>query len=156
MTEQIRPWFEDIRSRVLVVKQMEDDVEDLRIKAGPRGQSLEPQAHSSGVHDASGSILRVVEAEAMLDAYKASTNELIGQALAVLYGTNGNGGLAKARGTAASECVCGYYLMGKTWQQVADDLASPGKKGSPDWCRMRATRAFAFIDRWGPVTVSHI
>lgn len=151
-----RAWFEDIRSRVLVVKQMEDDVEDLRIKAGPRGQSLEPQAHSSGVHDASGPIIRVVEAEAMLDTYKASTNDLVTKALVILYGTDGNGGLAKAKSSATAECVCGYYLMGKTWQEVADDLASPGKKGSADWCRMRASRAFAFIDRWGPATVSHI
>ena len=149
-----RDWFEQIRAEVIECARMEDDLLKLRAQTGPRGQSYEMVAHSSGTSDGSGPILRVAQAEQELDVRQARCDAMIEEAMDVLYGEDGRGGLARLKGTATADCICGHYLMGMKWQDVADDLARPESENPADWCRMRASRGFECIDRVGAATLT--
>ena len=143
-----RDWFEYIRSQVLALAAMESRVEELKAKAGPRGQRFDKVGHGGAAHDASAPILSVAEAEAELDRMKVDTNAEVERALLVLYGDDGRGGLARAKGSAYADCICGYYLMGMRWREVAAELASDSVDGR-QWCKRSAYRGFEFIDRVG-------
>lgn len=107
-----RNWFEELRYKVKVLASMESDVEDARLKTGPRGQQFDSPGGRGAASDASAPILSLADMEAELDRLRAETNEEIERALYVLYGKSGRGGLAKVRSMADADCICGYYLMG--------------------------------------------
>ena len=142
-------WFESIRAEVIECARMEADLLDLRAKAGPRGQTLEMIAHSSGAADGSGPVIRVADAERELDVRQARCNAMVEDAMDVLYGADGRGGLARLKDSATADCICGHYLMGMKWQEVADEITRPESNCPADWCRMRASRGFECIDRVG-------
>ena len=144
-----RDWFESIRAEVIECARMEADLLDLRAKAGPRGQALEMVAHSTGAADGSGPVIRVADAERELDVRQARCNAMVEDAMDVLYGADGRGGLARLKGSATADSICGHYLMGMRWQQVADEIAKPESEDARHWCMMRAYRGFEFIDRVG-------
>lgn len=143
-----RDWFEYIRSRVLELRAMESRLDELRAKAGPRGQRFDATGHGGHAHDASAPILSIAETEAELDSIRKATNAEIERALLVLYGKSGRGGIAKAKGSAYADCICGYYLMGMSWREVAEDLAVDSVDGR-QWCWRHAYRGFEFIDTVG-------
>lgn len=149
-----RDWFESIRAEVIECARMEDDLMDLRAKAGPRGQALEMVAHSSGITDGSGPVIRVADAERELDIRQARCNAMVEDAMDVLYGADGRGGLAKLKDSATADSICGYYLMGMRWQQVADELARPDSEDARQWCKRRAYRGMEYIDRVGASTLT--
>lgn len=143
-----REWFEYIRYRVGHIKKMEEDLELLQSQTEPRAQTFEPMGHG-GSGDQSAPILRMVDASNELDAYKMVTNIEISKALLVLYGRHGNGGLSKARDYATAECICGHYLMGYSWREVADEMVRPNSKDGEQWCKRRAYRGLDYIERKG-------
>lgn len=144
-----RDWFEGIRYKVKALARMESDVEDARQRTGPRGQQFDSPGGRGAATDASAPILSLADMEADLDRLRAETNDEIERALDVLYGTSGRGGLAQARTSTDADCICGYYLMGMSWREVADEMVKPESRSAKDWCRMRACRAFAYMDRVG-------
>lgn len=144
-----RDWFERIRAEVLECARLEDDLLDLRAKAGPRGQSFEMVAHSTGASDGSGPILRVAQAESELDVRQARCNAMVEDAMDVLYGEDGRGGLARLKGSATADCICGRYLMGMRWGEVADEITRPESRDGEQWCKRRAYRGLEFIDKIG-------
>ncbi len=152
-----RDWFEDIRSRVLALQAAEQRVDLLRSQTLPKGQQFDAIGHGGGsAGDASAALVRYIEASEALKVARTSVNKEIDRALLVLYGESGRGGLSKARDVACADCLCGYYLQGMTWPQVARDLMGPERAPSDDWCRMKAQRAFMFLDRHGLESISHI
>lgn len=144
-----RDWFESIRAKVLDLMRMEADLEDLRAKSGPRGQSFEVVSLGSSSGDAADAVLRLVQAELEYDKAKAECDGMVSDALAVLYGQDGRGGLAKAKTSTDADCICGYYLMGMRWREVAEDMARPDSADPRHWCMMRAHRAFEYMDKFG-------
>lgn len=144
-----RDWFEAIRSEVLECARLEDDLLELRAQTGPRGQSYEMVAHSSGTSDGSAPILRVAQAEQELDVRQARCDAMIDDAMVVLYGEDGRGGLARLMDSATADCIYGRYLMGMKWQEVANEITRPESESPEDWCRMRARRGFERIDSVG-------
>ncbi len=149
-----RDWFEQIRAEVLECARMEDDLLKLRAQTGPRGQSYEMVAHSSGTSDGSGPILRVAQAEQELDVRQARCDAMIEEAMDVLYGEDGRGGLAGIKGSATADCICGYYLMGMRWGEVADEITRPESRDGEQWCKRRAYRGFECIDKVGIVVLT--
>ena len=149
-----RDWFESIRAEVIECARMEADLLDLRSKTWPRGQALEMVAHSTGATDGSGPVIRVADAERELDVRQARCNAMVEDAMDVLYGVDGRGGLARLKGSATADCICGHYLMGMRWQEVADELARPESKDARQWCKRRAYRGMEYIDRVGASTLT--
>ena len=151
-----RDWFDHIRAHVVECARLERDLQDLRSQTEPRGQTFGAMGHGSSATDGSAAILRVVQAEEELERKQAILNATIDEALEVLYGEDGHGGLARAKGSATADCICGYYLMGMTWRKVADDITRPGSEDGSQWCMRKAHRGLEFIDRIGIATLTKL
>lgn len=137
-----RDWFEFVRSQSAELVRMEARLESIRAQTGAKGQKLGAIGHSAG-SDVSGSVLRLIQAEQEVEVQRARTDALLELATRILYG---DGGLAKSRSTADADCICGYYLMGLSWQEVADELAPTDSQDAAQWCKRRAYRAMVWMD----------
>lgn len=150
-----RDWFERIRADVLECARLEEDVLDMNSKTWPRGQTFEAHGRGSGAKDGSAAILRVVQAEEELERRQTALNATIDEALVVLYGLDGRGGLARLKDSATADCICGYYLMGMKWREVANEIARHDSEDARHWCMMRAYRGFECMDRIGMDALGH-
>ena len=150
-----RELFEAIRADVLEMAGLERSIEDIETQAGPHGQ-MTGSIGGSGAHDGMRGIDRLVDSglREELERMRAKVNPEIERATDVLYGRSGRGGVARARSTADADILCGYYLQGMSWPQVAAAHADSDKTSPNIWCRMRAKRALEFIDRVGAPTLA--
>lgn len=142
-----RDWFESVRSDVVELARMERKAELLRARTGPKAQGAGSGGH--GASDASTPVLRLVQAEGEVERMRARVEPRVERGLAVLYGESGRGGLAKLKGSATADCICGYYLMGYSWREVAEEMVRPESRDGKHWCMMRAKRAFEYMDDVG-------
>lgn len=142
-----RDYFEGIRVWVVEMAKIEATIELVETQAGPHGQSV---GGGSG-RDHMGGIDRLVDTglREMLASIRRVVNPRIEQASEVLYGRSGNGGLAKAKSTIDADILCGYYLQGLEWPQVAAQHSGFSASKPNIWCRMRAKRALEYIDKVG-------
>lgn len=92
---------------------------------------------------------RLADESVKLDRMRVRLNARIDAALLILYGRNGRGGLAKVRGSAEADCICGHYLMGMTWPEVGSELAPEDSGDAAQWCKRRAYRGLEFIGHVG-------
>ena len=145
-----RDWFESIRADVVEMRKLEDEILSIETRSGPHGQSV-GSVGSGGNHDSMCGIDRLVDAglREKLDRQREEANPEIERALEVLYGRSGNGGLAKAKSSTDADILCCYYLQGMEWPAIADGIARPDVERPNGWCRLRAMRALAYIDRVG-------
>jgi hypothetical protein len=141
-----REWFDYIRAEILELASLESTLERLREQATAHGQQLASVGHGSGGGDTSGAMVRIVAASKQADEQRTKVDALLERATTILYGDHGRGGLARVKGYATADCVCGYYLMGMTWRQVADEMVRPDSNDGAHWCRDRSRSAFAYID----------
>ena len=142
-------WFSSIRADVVELDRLGRKLEELQSQAGIKGQSFDAIGHASGPKDASARYIAAIQAELDLERHKAMLNLELEEALAVLYGYDDRGGLAKVRCSADADCICGYYLQAMTWRQVAEELVKPDSLDGAQWCKRRAYRALETIDRLG-------
>lgn len=140
-----RDWFEFIRSSVLELDQMRRTVEELEAMVAPKAQQYGSIGHSSG-NGGSDALCRLIEVRAKCERKRMVAERLLEIASTVLYGPDGRGGLARELGSTDADCVMGYYLLGMTWRQVADELVRPESLDGPQWCKRRAYRAFEWLD----------
>ena len=119
----VRDWFDSIHEQVTAIAESEKTIQSMRLSIGSHGQSFGPISKGS-VTDQSAAIISVVVLETELDVMRARLEPELDRALAILYGTSGRGGLARARDFADADCICGYYLMGMTWAEVASELTA--------------------------------
>lgn len=151
-----RDWFEGIRGRVIALESMERNLELLRGQIGSAGQRFGVMGRGGQARDASAGILRLAQAEDEYDHERASVEAEVDRALEVLYGRDGRGGLAKARSSADADCICGYYLMGMRWREVAEEITRPNSEDGKQWCKRRAYRAMECIDMIGIATLARM
>ena len=144
-----RGWFEYIRAEVLALEDRKRDLETMRLQAEGGGGGYEAMGKGGTPSDAGPGVIRLVQASEDIDRDQAGINAEIEQALAVLYGNDGDGGLAKLKTSADADILCAYYLQGMEWEQVANDLSAEGSASPKHWCVMRARRALDFIERYG-------
>lgn len=154
-----RMWLEDIRAQVLELARQEKNVQELREQSQTTSGQFGSIGHASGPKDASGMLIRAIQAEADLDVMRAKVNAEIERALLVLYGCEGRGGLAKLKGYMVADCICGYYLQGMTWPQVASAFGWPDEgldsKDGPQLCKRRAYRGMEQIELLGAEAVMY-
>lgn len=145
--------FSDARRQVMALEAIRREISALRASQGVSGAS----GGGAGAH-AGGSVLcmgdRLYDLEEREKAMSGSVEKTLGNLTDVLYGRSGRGGVVlRLGGSAEADCVCGYYLMAKTWPQVAVEMARLHEhddvKDVASWCRHRARRAFRVIDEIG-------
>lgn len=142
---QARDWFEEIRWRVLRLERAKAEIGAMRLKLGARGQKYEAMSHGTAGDKADG-IIDLVQAEMEIEIASAKLNVELDRATDVLYGRSGRGGLAKMRCSADADCITGYYLLGYSWRQVAEEMVRPDSRDGAQWCKRRAYRAMAALD----------
>lgn len=140
-----RDWFEEIRWQVLRVERAQADLEAMRLTLGAHGQKYEATGHGT-VGDGVDAILAFVEAQTDLEIARIKLTAELERATDVLYGKSGRGGLAKVRCSADADCITGYYLLGYSWRQVAEEMVRPDSRDGAQWCKRRAYRALAALD----------
>ena len=143
-----REYFESLRYAVVQLTAMEDRIAALDETAkAPKSQGAEPSGggcpHSQPVAD------RLIDMERDVDEARARLTPELDRATDVLYGRSGRGGVAKECGYASADSVCGYYLYGMSWPEVAAELVRPDSKDGAHWCRNRAASAFRHMDNVG-------
>ena len=143
-----RDYFELVRSTVVELAEAERDAEKAEAATYPKCQQYEPMGHGGG-GSGDAAMIRYAMATSELDAMRRKCEAMLDRASDVLYGEDGNGGLAKRKGMATADCIFGYYLLAMSWRKVADEMVRPESRSGKDWCRMRAHRAFDYIDRVG-------
>lgn len=136
-------WFEYVRSLVLEQEAQRLRIEEAEAITEPKGQQFGSMGHDSGLGDASAPIIKAMEAKEAYERRQVVLERLLEVADVVLYG---KGGLASRRSATDADCICGYYLMGMTWRQVADEMVRPESADGPQWCKRRAYRAFEWLD----------
>ena len=136
--------------QVLELAEAELEAESASINASGGSQRLGSIGHSAKDPDAR--MIYATIASTRYDLLRREVNAELEKATALLYGKHGRGGLAKARSTTDADCICGYYLQGMTWQQVADELVRPDSRDGAQWCKRRAYRALRWMDVSGFAT----
>lgn len=140
-------WFEYIRSLVLEQEAQRLRLEEATALTEPKGQQYGSIGHGSGSGDASAPIIKAMEAREAYEKKQTILERLLEIAYTILYGTDGKGGLARNVSSAAADCICGYYLLGMTWREVADEMVRPESADGPQWCKRKAYRAFEWMER---------
>lgn len=143
-----RELFSDARRQVVALEAIRREISALRAARGVSGAS------GGGGGSRNGSTLcmgdRMYDLEEREKVMGKSVEKTLGNLTDVLYGASGRGGVVlRLGGSTEADCVCGYYLMAMTWQQVADEMVRPESKDGAQWCRRRAERAFRVIDEVG-------
>lgn len=142
----VRDWFDSIHDQVTAIAESEKAIRAMRLSIGSHGQSFGPISKGS-ITDQSAAILSIVTMENELDVMRARLAPELDRALAVLYGMSGRGGLAKLRDSTDADCICGYYLMGMSWSDIASELTPDESTDPAQWCKRRAYRALVYLER---------
>lgn len=145
-----REYFDGLRVQVMRLAARERLLEAIKDARGISGKA-------SGVGDVGGGVGSVgtcaadreIDAEIELNRMRAELNAEVARATCVLYGRSGRGGVAHDLDSSSADAVCGYYLMGMTWRQVAEELVMPDSGDGAHWCRNRANAALRHIDKVG-------
>lgn len=147
-----RDWFEQILADVEELKALEQAIEAAEAQTGPRGQNVGSIGGGGGSRDGMRGIDRIVDAglREKAERQRAKVNPQVEQALEVLYGRSGRGGLAKERGQLDADILCCHYLQGVEWSRIARDIVRADTEYPTQWCRHRAMRALLLIDKVGP------
>jgi len=149
-----RDCFERIRFQALEVAGIEDDVAQCEARAQIKGGA--PGGGGGGTGDPMAAMDRAIDLSTELDMLKAKLNRRIEAATQILYGQDGRGGLAKAKGTTTADILCRYYLQGGAWDEIASEVADPESKAPKKWCQMRARRALDYMEREGGRSISKL
>lgn len=148
-----RGWFESIRLDVKEAQELADEIEAEYARTGPHGQG---GGSTGGSSDQMRGIDRIVDdcMRERLAKKQERVRHRISAATRVLYGKSGRGGLAKERGTVDADILCHYYLEGYEWTELPKLVDCKDVSRPNGWCRLRAMRALAYVDRVGIHTLA--
>ena len=148
-----RETFEEIARQRERLSSAKLSIAELESKLQPRAQGYEPMAHGTSDPDRmTGAALvsiQIGRLKAELPRVERRLEKRMERATHVLYGRSGRGGLAKAKGTTDADIICCHYLEGMGWVEIAKEIVRSETEYPSQWCRQRAMRAFAYIDRVG-------
>lgn len=139
-----KEYFEGIRAEVVKTEQAREMLECMRAKEGAKAQSYQESGGSGYSADASLAIIQRIDFEQRLEQRMADARREIDEACALLYGTDGRGGLAKLKGTRYADAICMGYLQAQPWSEIAEIM-----QGSVRWCHTLCDVGFAYIDEVG-------
>jgi hypothetical protein len=144
-----RELFSDARRQVVALEAIRREISALRAARGVTGRASGTFDNAGGGTGGSCAGERLYDLEDREQRLGGIVNDTLEDLTCVLYGESGRGGVAGRLGSAAADCVCGYYLMAMTWPQVAAEMVRPESKDGAHWCRNAAGRAFRVIDKMG-------
>lgn len=139
-----KEYFEGIRAEVVNTERAREMLERMRAKEGAKAQSYQESGGSGYSADASLAIIQRIDFEQRLEQRMADARREIDEACALLYGTDGRGGLAKLKGARYADAICMGYLQAQPWDEIAEIMQS-----SQQWCRKLCDVGFAYIDAVG-------
>lgn len=144
-----RELFSDARSQVLALEAIRREISALRAARGVTGRASGTFDNAGGGTGGSCAGERLYDLEDREQRLGGIVSQTLKDLTCVLYGESGRGGVAGRLGSAAADCMCGYYLMAMTWPQVAAEMVRPESKDGAQWCRRRVYRALQLIDDVG-------
>jgi hypothetical protein len=144
-----RELFSDARSQVVALEAIRREISALRAARGVTGRASGTFDNAGGGTGGICAGERLYDLEDREQRLGGIVSDTLEDLTCVLYGESGRGGVAGRLGSAAADCVCGYYLMAMTWPQVAAEMVRPESKDGAQWCRRRAYRALQLIDDVG-------
>lgn len=117
-----------------------------KLKSGevPKGIDYERFGAGGGDHDAMAVTDARIDFEATLSERIGKDRAIVDDALEVLYGKDGHGGIAKLKGNRFADAVCMRYLQLEKWTDIAEVMSCTVK-----WCRSLCNDTFRFIDDVG-------
>lgn len=142
-------FFESLRIDVQALDIEEERYCELEEGTGSKGSGT-GSVHGGSSKDAlARKAIKRAEIAVEIDRLRADLEPRLTTALIALYGNDATEGLAERRSTADADCICGYYVMGMaTWAKVGEEMVMPDcDYPAGKWCRMRAKRALAWMDR---------
>lgn len=138
-----REYFEQVRESVAEVERARDMLETMLAAEGARVQQYAP-TFGGGDGDGMDKINRRIEFEQRLQRRVEEVSAMLDEATAILYGNDGNGGLAKLKGNRYADVLCMAYIQAMPWCEVAEVM-----RCSQSWCRQLTKYAFTCIDAAG-------
>ena len=145
-----KEYFEGIRAEVVKTENAREMLERMKAREGAKAQAYQEGGSGGDVCDPMESVSQRIDFEGRLKQRMADAEEAIDEACALLYGSNGRGGLAKLKGTRYADAICMYYCQAETWADIADVMQSSKK-----WCRKICDVGFAYIDTVGWANVKN-
>lgn len=139
---QAREFFESIRDDVKWIEAARTDIAESVASGFIHGIAYDKDG-CAGPHGPASAIDRIIELEAQVAERQAELNRSLDEATAILYGRGGHGGLAKALSTAPADAICGYYLQGMSWREVAADM---GSEHAHSWWHVMAGKGLAYLE----------
>ena len=106
-----------------------------------RGGGVDPQSHQAAM-DA------LLDFEREMPRLYAPHDEAIADALLILYGWRGRGGVAKLLGEKYADVVNWRWLQLRRWREIAADLSC-----SVRWAQMVEDTAFDWMDEYGEMQI---
>ena len=143
-----REYFERLMDDGAEIESRKLRAHEMRAQLGSHSQQY-GSVGGGGGYDAARALTNVIAYEVELERDVARHKIELEEATRILYGRSGRGGLAKARNSTDADIICCHYLQLMKWPDIAENIVKPESASPGDWCRMRAMRAFKFIDRTG-------
>lgn len=138
-----KDYFGAIRSEALAVERSREMLERMMSREDARSQRYDASSSSRSVEQPD-LISRRIDFEHRLDERIEASNKMIDEALEILYGIDGRGGLSRVKGARYADAVCMHYCQAETWADVADVMQC-----SQAWARKLCDVAFEYIDALG-------
>jgi len=137
-------FFTGLRDEVRDAEKTRDMLGRLRAAAEARNQTYDGAHGKGGTSDPTARIVNVIELENRLKRRIDAIEPDIERGLSILYGADGDGGLAKAKGSRYADAVCMAYLQDDGYDDIADVMQC-----SVRWVHELCSKAFRDIDAIG-------
>lgn len=145
-----REFFEAVLADLTALDKLRRRRDEAESACQPRSAGFGGSGRGTG-GDSTARYDALIELRDEVDRTEMRVDREVERATAVLYGTSGHGGYARARSATDADIVFGRYLMGMSWLDVAEAVCAPEGPAPDRWCRMRASRAFDAMDKLGMV-----
>lgn len=137
-------FFAGLRDAMRDADKTRDMLDRLMAASEVRNQTYDGAHGKGGTSDPTTRIASAIDLESRLRKRIDALEPDIERGLAILYGADGDGGLAKAKGPRYADAVCMAYLQDDGYDEIADVMQC-----SVRWVHELCSKAFRDIDAIG-------
>jgi hypothetical protein len=155
----IKDLLEEVRDDLADIRKLEDRAVSLECSLSAGSAELGTARGKGSAKGGNARLDALLDLSSKLDAMRKERERKVRLVDALLYGEGGRGGYVRMRLRANvdlatdAELLRAYYVDGRTWRDVAAELARPDSKAPAQWCRHRAMAAIRRMDKAGPRVV---
>lgn len=142
MPDLARDYFTSILDELRRLARIGQLVEELKSAEGVKAQSYDVIGSPGSSSDPTDRIDGRIDLEARYDTDLRALGMRVDLASIVLYGDDGRGGVAEAKGARYADPVCMRYLQGMGWREISDVMEC-----TPRWCQELCSATFRWLDR---------